>query len=117
MNLLADEGIDKPIVDHLRNNGHQVIYIAEEAPSLDDDAILVLANDHAALLLTRDKDFGELVYRMRRVTEGVLLIRLDGVTPETKATLVATALATHGTEMIGAFTVVSPGSIRIRKPT
>jgi predicted nuclease of predicted toxin-antitoxin system len=60
MNLLADEGIDKPIVDRLRQDGHQVLYIAEESSGLDDEAILALANRDRALLLTRDKDFGEL---------------------------------------------------------
>lgn len=117
MNLLADEGIDKPIVDRLRQDGHTVVYIAEESPSISDDVILDMANQQEALLLTRDKDFGELVYRMNRVTKGVVLVRLDGVHPTTKATLVSAALTIHGTEMIGAFTVISPGNVRIRKRT
>lgn len=117
MNILADEGVDKQIVDHLRQDGHIVVYIAEESPSITDDVILDMANQQEALLLTRDKDFGELVYRMNRVTKGVVLVRLDGVHPTTKATLVSAALTTHGTEMIGAFTVISPGNVRIRKKT
>lgn len=115
MNLVADEGIDKPIVDRLRQDGHDVVYIAEAAPSMSDEAILALANTQQAILVTRDKDFGELVYRMQRVTHGVILVRLDGLQPETKAAVVAHAIAVHGSEMIGAFTVISPGSIRIRQ--
>jgi len=117
MNLLADEGIDKQIVDRLRQDGHVVVYIAEAAPSITDDVILAMANQQEALLVTRDKDFGELVYRLNRVTDGVLLVRLDGVHSTTKATWVSAAITTHGTEMVGAFTVISPGSIRIRKRT
>ncbi len=59
MNLLADEGVDKPIVDKLRQGGHEVAYIAEMSPGIDDDTILRQANDSGALLLTLDKDFGE----------------------------------------------------------
>lgn len=115
MNFLADEGIDKQIVDRLRQDGYVVVYIAEEAPGITDDVILDMANQQSALLLTRDKDFGELVYRMNRVTQGVLLVRLDGLHSDTKANLVSTAVATHGLEMIQAFTIISPGNIRIRK--
>jgi predicted nuclease of predicted toxin-antitoxin system len=100
MNFLADEGIDKPVVDRLRYDGHQVIYIAEEAPGLDDETILAMANHAMALLLTRDKDFGELVYRMQRVTHSVLLMRLDGITLEVKASTISAAVTTHGAEML-----------------
>lgn len=79
MNLLADESIDKLIVDELRRNGHNVLYIAEFAPSIDDEAVLHQANLNRALLLTQDKDFGELVFRQGLVHMGVVLIRLSGL--------------------------------------
>jgi len=50
MNLLADEGVDRQIVDWLRHEGHNVWYIAEMEPGLDDDAILAQANAKQALL-------------------------------------------------------------------
>ena len=68
MNIVADEGVDRPIVDRLRQNGHAVVYIAEESPSSTDDAVLALANARASVLLTIDKDFGELVFRLNRVS-------------------------------------------------
>ena len=61
MNLLADEGIDKPIVDLLRSNGFDIIYILETNQGADDEFILTMANDDKRILLTQDKDFGELV--------------------------------------------------------
>ena len=57
MNLLADESIDKPIVDRLRQDGHSVLYIAEFSPSIDDDTVLQRANQNGALLITADKDW------------------------------------------------------------
>ena len=114
MNLLADEGVDGPIVDRLRQDGHEVAYIAEMSPGIDDDTILRQANDNSALLLTLDKDFGELVFRQGLVHAGVILIRLAGLQPTTKADVVATALREHDVELLNTFSVISPGSIRIR---
>ncbi|MFV9503522.1 MAG: DUF5615 family PIN-like protein [Oscillochloridaceae bacterium umkhey_bin13] len=54
MNILADEGVDKQIVDRLRKDGHTVFYIAEETPGMADDTILELANQQSAILATRD---------------------------------------------------------------
>ena len=115
MNLLADESVDGPIVRRLREEGHDVDYVAEMSPSIDDDAVMDHANGRGGLLLTADKDFGELVFRLRRVTRGVILVRLAGVSAALKARLVAETLAAHGQEMDGAFTVISPGLVRIRR--
>lgn len=71
MNFVADESVDRQVVDRLRQEGHQVRYVAEMEPGISDDAVLELANREAALLLTADKDFGELVFRQRRVLLGV----------------------------------------------
>ncbi len=115
MNLLADEGVDRPIVEKLRQDGHHVVHIAEMSPGIDDDTILRQANANNALLLTLDKDFGELVFRQGLVHAGVILIRLSGLQSATKADVVAATLREHDAELLNAFSVISPGSIRIRK--
>jgi predicted nuclease of predicted toxin-antitoxin system len=114
MNLLADESVDQPVVDRLREDGHHVLAVAEMEPSIPDDAVLTMANQQEALLLTADKDFGELVFRQRRVSAGVLLIRLAGLSPATKAMIVSAVVREHATELSQTFTVVSPGMVRIR---
>ena len=60
MNLLADEGVDRQIVERLRQEGHHVVYIAEVEPGITDEVVLDRANEINALLITLDKDFGEL---------------------------------------------------------
>ena len=115
MKILADEGVDRPIVERLRQNSHQVWYVAEMEPGIADEVVLDLANREGAVLLTADKDFGELVFRQERITKGVILIRLAGISPVRKAEIVASALAAHGGEMEEAFTVISPGAVRIRR--
>jgi len=115
MNLVADESVDKQIVDRLRQDGYEVLYITEFAPGTSDDVILNTANDLQALLITADKDFGELVYRQGLIHAGVLLIRLAGAPPENKARIVTAALRERGEKMSFAFSVVTRGAIRIRK--
>lgn len=114
MNLLADEGVDRLVVERLRQAGHEVLYVAEMEPSIDDDIVLDRANQKQAVLITADKDFGELVYRLGRIHMGVILLRLGGLQLETKATVVTTAIEEHGTRMLNAFSVIAPGLVRIR---
>ena len=78
MNLVADESVDQPIVDRLRQDGHTVLSIADLDPGIADNAVLRLADQNSALLLTADKDFGELVFRMGNIHTGVVLTRLAG---------------------------------------
>jgi len=114
MNFFADESVDHPIVERLRDDGHDVLAVAEMAPSIRDETVLAQANQREDLLLTGDKDFGELVFRQHRVTAGVVLIRLAGLSAGAKAGIVSTAMREHGTELLHAFTVISPGMVRIR---
>jgi predicted nuclease of predicted toxin-antitoxin system len=115
VNFVADGSVDGPVVDQFRQDGHVVEYVAEMDPGVDDDEVLTLSNQLGAPLLTVDKDFGELVYRLGRVTHGVILIRLAGLSLSTKAALVARAVRQHEHALVGAFTVISPGAIRIRQ--
>ena len=65
--------------------------------------------------MTGDKDFGELVFRQRLVHSGVLLLHLAGLANATKAEIVAEVCRTRAAELIGSFTVISPGQVRIRR--
>lgn len=114
MKLLADEGIDRQIVDRLRVEGHDVTYIAEFQRGDSDQEVLSIARTEERVLLTQDKDFGELVFRQGLAAHGVLLIRLAGKEPGEKATLVATAIEGYGERLELAFAVLSAKTLRIR---
>lgn len=88
MNFLADESVDRQIVERLRQDGHQVWYVAEMEPGISDENVLDLANKEGYLLITADKDFGELVFLQRRLMSGVTLIRLTGLSPLNKFVIV-----------------------------
>jgi predicted nuclease of predicted toxin-antitoxin system len=116
MNLVADEIIDRQIVERLRRDGHVVDWVAEVSPSIPDEGVLQLAVSRPAVLVTEDKDFGELVYRRGLSHAGVLLIRLEGLDNATKAEVVSQAVRDNGADLPGAFTVVSPELVRLRRP-
>lgn len=78
------------------------------------DIVLELANKEGSLLLTADKDFGALVFRLRRLSAGVVLIRLAGLTPAKKAGIVTAVFSEHSQELAKAFSVITPMGVRVR---
>lgn len=113
MIFIADENVDRLIVEALRQAGHSVEYIAETDPSVSDDVVFNRANDKRAVLLTADNDFGEMVFRDQRlIADGVILIRLAGLSSQAKADIVCSAIGEHGNNLQNRFTVISPGNVR-----
>ncbi|MCZ2147910.1 MAG: DUF5615 family PIN-like protein [Bryobacterales bacterium] len=114
MKLVADESVEGPTVYSLRAAGHEVLFIAESSPGIQDSAVLEIARREEALLLTADKDFGELVFRDREPHYGVLLIRSLVRSPEENAANTLAAISQYGTELLKRFSVLAEGVLRIR---
>lgn len=115
MKFVADEGVDGSLVALLRSAGHDVLYFAETDRSTDDEIILEVANVESRILITRDKDFGELVYRMRKVHSGILLIRAEELSSVFRFRLVADFIEANLGALAGYFIVIQPGTARFRK--
>jgi predicted nuclease of predicted toxin-antitoxin system len=114
MKLIADENIDRAIVLQLRADGHEVSWICEISPSVSDEVVLEQAILLGAVLITEDKDFGELVYRRKLAHLGVILLRLEGLDSTSKAQLLSDLIRDNSDQLPGAFTVVMPDSVRLR---
>lgn len=114
MNILADENIALSIVIRLRADGHSVARMAEIAQGDPDTSVLNIANQQNAVILTEDKDFGELVIQHRMQAIGIILIRLDGFSLMERAEIIARVVREHERELPGAFTVIKPRTVRIR---
>ena len=116
MNILADESVDRPVIERLRLDGHAVEAIEEVAPGLLDDAVLARAVAQRQLLLTADRDFGDMIMRdlQKAPAEGVVLYRLRTLPIASKVQTVADAFAQHAAQLPGAFTVVEQRRIRHR---
>ncbi len=116
MPIVADESVDFGIVTTLRNHGFDVLAITELFPSIPDPQVLRFAVEQNALLLTEDKDFGELVYRLRLPHRGILLIRILESGGEAKYERVVRELFAHAEELTNAFSVLSDEKLRIKHP-
>jgi len=115
MNFLADESVDRQIVDALREDGHAVLYVTEMDPGISDNEVLDKAEKGSAILITADKDFGELVFRQHRITKGVILVRLAGLLPSKKAEIASIMIKKHLDAIQNAFSVILPNVVRIRR--
>ena len=113
MRLLADESCDFSVVRALRNAGHDVLAVAELLPSSDDTLILDLALREQRVLLTEDKDFGQLVYANAQPSNGVIFIRYPANMRKTLPNTVVTFIEKADVQLTGSFVVLSPGRIRI----
>jgi len=105
--LVADESVEGPTVSALRAAGHTVLFIAETSPGIEDAEVLEIARQEQALLLTADKDFGELVFRNREPHCGVLLIRSPEDDPDENAANTVAAVHQHGFALVDRFSVLA----------
>lgn len=115
MKFPADENADGVLISILREKGFEALDIKQISPGIDDVSVLEIANRENALLITEDKDFGELVYRLKMVNHGVILIRLSGWESREKGRFVAEIISNHKEEFWNSFSVIGSDKIRIRK--
>jgi len=101
MEIVTDESVERQVSDALRREGHNVYAITEETPSIPDEDVLLISNRRQALLITADKDFGELAFRQGLAHRGVVLCRLEGEPPNEKADIVQSVFRLYGSEMSG----------------
>jgi predicted nuclease of predicted toxin-antitoxin system len=113
MRFLADESCDFAAVRALRTSGHDVVAVAEIARGAEDSVVIEIARSQQRVLLTEDKDFGQLVFAAARQTAGVILIRWPVTARGNLGAALVELVAAHGNTLAGAFVVVEPGRVRI----
>jgi len=113
MRFLADESCDFTFVHVLRAAGHDVMAVAETAPGTSDDKVIALARDKRRILITEDKDFGQLVFAAAASTCGVIYVRYPMRARSTLGVDLLRLVGERGETLTGAFAVVEPGRIRI----
>lgn len=114
MRFLADENVPRVVIERLRAERHEVISVAETKPSAPDDEILNVAEADSRILITGDRDFGEMVVRQRLGLRGVLLLELDRLPNAMRAETVMQVVSAHGERLAGNLVVIEPGRVRVR---
>ena len=101
------------VVEELRRRGHDVTWVRTDFPGASDDVVLARALAEKRLLITFDKDFGDLVFHKGSAAScGVVLFRLRGIPPTAVALRVADALESRS-DWVGCFSVIDASRIRM----
>ena len=116
MQFLADESCDFAVVRALRAAGHDVNTVSDVAPGAEDHRVAALAESESRVLLTEDKDFGQLAYAIGHSTLGVMLIRYPAHARSALSAAIVEVVAEFGDRLVGAFVVVEPGRARLGRP-
>jgi predicted nuclease of predicted toxin-antitoxin system len=114
MIFFADENVPRAVVAWLRGNGQDILYAAEAQPGAPDADWLREAQVAGRLILTSDKDFGELVFRDRLTSHGVVLLRLDDMTVTERIARLQTVWSVIEANPTGKFIVITDRKVRVR---
>jgi predicted nuclease of predicted toxin-antitoxin system len=112
MRFLVDECVGPSVAEWLRQQGHEVFSIYEQARGLDDEAILERALRENWIVITNDKGFGELVRREGRPHRGVVLMRLGCESAGEMIDALQRLLREYGGRLADGLTVVTETQVR-----
>lgn len=114
MRVLANENVSSTVIHGLQANGHDVVAVKDWQPGAGDEAILRRAQAEERILITHDKDFGELAYRRRLPGAcGIVLLRLSGADSDADNRRALSVLQS-AMDWEGHFSVVTDDRIRMR---
>lgn len=114
MKFLVDVGVGKKVENWLKGNGFDVVSVRDIDSRAKDSQILRWAVDQQRMIITMDKDFGELVYNSGKNHAGILILRLEEADGDTKAAVIKTILTEYYDKIESHFCVFQDGQLRVR---
>jgi len=115
LRFLADESCDFGVVQVLRAEGYDVLALTEITTRTIDSEVITQAYSEKRILLTEDKDFGQLVFASQADSAGVILIRYPGNARKSLQEAIIKLVHEQGIEIQNAFVLMQPGQIRVRR--
>ena len=115
MRFLADESCDFGIVVALRMAGHEVVAISESFPRSQDKDVIRKAVREGRILLTEDKDFGQICFASMSIRGSVVLLRYPAKARGELAQDVVRLANRHGKKLKHCFVVMQPRRVRITR--
>lgn len=113
MRFLADESCDFAVVRALRKAGHDVMAVAELSPGISDGEVAMRALEERRILLTEDKDFGQMIHTKSQASVGVVFLRFPSRLRLPMAEMIVRLVKEHGERLHNRFVVVTPSRVRI----
>lgn len=115
MRFLVDENFPYSAVEHLRRLGHDVVAVRDVMRGAPDEGILARSRAENRVLITADKDFGEMIFARKDAAAGILLIRSRTSRPAAKVELAVRAINDLGERLVGSFVVAGEEGTRVRR--
>jgi predicted nuclease of predicted toxin-antitoxin system len=112
MRFIVDECTGPLLARWLREHGHDVFSVFEEARGITDDLVIQKANEENRILVTNDKDFGEKVFKSNMNHKGVILLRLQDERSKAKIEILNKLLGEYSDKLPGKFVVVTERQVR-----
>ena len=113
MRFMVDECTGPKVAKWLKDNGHDVFSVYDEARGMDDESLLRKANAENYILITNDKDFGEIIFRLKKPHKGIILLRLESQKADIKIAVLEKLIKSHSDRLQGNFVVVTEKNVRI----
>ena len=115
MKILLDSCVWGRARDELAALGHDVVWSGDWPTDPGDEQILTCAHSEGRVLVTLDKDFGELAILHGAAHSGI--VRLVGISARQQRVVCHQVLSAHGSELLaGAIVTAEAGRLRIRLP-
>ena len=112
MRFLVDECTGSGVAQWLREREHDVFSVYDDGGGMRDDAILRMANSERRIIVTNDRDFGEMIFREGRPHCGVIFLRVRDERTKSKIAVLEGLLQDYSIRLQGEFVVASENQIR-----
>jgi predicted nuclease of predicted toxin-antitoxin system len=115
LRFLVDVGVGKGIEKYLMEEGHDTKAVRDIDPRMEDEEIVRVAVEENRMIVTMDKDFGELVYHSSMRHCGVILLRLEDAPGAEKLQVVKHIIKNYSSQIKDSFCVFQNNRLRIKK--
>lgn len=116
MRLLVDECLPRVLVDELRGRGHDVVWVRDTGQGESDETVLAWANSEGRIVISEDRDFGDLTMQRGVAAVDIVRVRMSGF-PNSAAQIavdVASVIERLEPGLVGHLTVIEPARVRQR---
>ena len=110
--FIADVNVERPLVDFLRGKGLDVTWVGEVDKQMSDSTVCRIADSEQRIIVTNDKDFGEIVFFQKKVFHGIILLRIKGQNVSHKIAAMDNLLERHSEKIEKHFVIVTRDKFR-----
>ena len=115
LRFLVDESSGRKLSKALTDGGHDAVFVGNIMLGSKDEQVLEKAVQENRILITNDKDFGELIFRQGKPSTGLILLRLRSDSPKSRILYTNILIRRFGDDLTGSFVILTEKKIRMRR--